>query len=56
MQALERKSYVPVEINDEGEYIIVKDDLDENVFMVVILGKNRVVYGIGNGRVSDFLN
>lgn len=55
MKVLEGKNYVPVEINDAGEYIIVKDNLTRNVFTIVILGKNRVVYGLGNGRISDFL-
>lgn len=55
IQALQRRNYSLKNVSNLDQYCLVKKEKDSDIFTMVIIEKNRVVYGAGRGDYSDYI-
>ena len=55
IKALQRRNYSLKNVSNLDQYCLVKKEKDSDIFTMVIIEKNRVVYGAGRGDYSDYI-
>ena len=55
IDALEELNYKLKPLDNSGRYVLVKTNIDSNLFTMVIIENNRIIYGVGTNYSSSYL-
>ena len=56
IQALQRKNYFLKNVNHNNQMCFVRKEPNSDIFIMIIIEENRIVYGVGTGYYADYVN